>query len=220
MQGWRHTAKTIVATFLVTSAAWLIGGAVLFERWRSESRPAEPLDAAAAAAPRPAPANQAPAAQPSLAAAVVAPSGARGLMIPVQGVRREELIDTFTQSRGGGQRVHNAIDIMAARGTFVVAAAPGTVEKLFVSVRGGNTVYVRSPDRTLIYYYAHLDAYAPGLTAGQAVRPGDRLGTVGITGNARQGGPHLHFEVQQTSPESGWWQPTVSLNPYPLLTGR
>ena len=215
MQGWRHTAKTIVATFLVTSAAWLIGGAVLFERWRAESLPAEPLDATVSA-----PASDAPAPQPTLAAAVVPPGEARGLIIPVAGARREELLDTFSQSRGDGARVHNAIDIMAARGTPVIAAAAGTVEKLFVSKLGGNTVYVRSPDKTLIYYYAHLDAYAPGLAEGQAVRQGQRLGTVGISGNVDPGGPHLHFEVQQTTPESGWWQHTASLNPYPLLGGK
>ena len=215
MSEWRRTAKTIAATFLVTSAAWLIGGAVLFERWRAESAPAQPLDPAAAT-----PASEAPAPQPTLAAAVVRPSEAAGLIIPVAGVRREELIDTFTQSRQGGARVHNAIDIIAARGTPVIAAAPGTVEKLFVSARGGNTVYVRSPDKTLIYYYAHLDSYAPGLAEGQAVRQGQRLGSVGISGNVDPAGPHLHFEVQQTTPQSGWWQHTVSLNPYPLLGGR
>ena len=127
-------------------------------------------------------------------------------------------MDTFTQSRDGGARVHHAIDIMAPRGTLVIAAAGGQVQKLFVSVLGGNTLYVRSPERTLVYYYAHLDSYAPGLAAGQTVRQGQPLGTVGSTGDASPDAPHLHFEIQQTAPESGWWQHTVALNPYPLLS--
>ena len=139
------------------------------------------------------------------------------LVIPVSGVRRDQLVDTFTQSRQGGARVHNAIDIVAPRGTPIIAATGGTVEKLFVSALGGNTAYVRSPERTLIYYYAHLDAYAPGLAAGQVVRQGQLLGTVGSTGDASPDAPHLHFEIQQTGPNTGWWQHSVSLNPYPLL---
>ena len=152
-------------------------------------------------------------------AMVALPPSAAGLVIPVAGVRPEQLVDTFTATRGGG-RPHNAIDIMAPRGTPVIAAAAGAVDKLFVSGRGGNTVYVRSPDRTLIYYYAHLDAYAPGLAVGQQVRQGQQLGTVGFTGDANPAGPHLHFEIQQTNPDAGWWQHTGVLNPYPLLGGR
>lgn len=212
MSDWRRTAKTIVTTFLVTSAAWLIGGAVLFERWRSE---AETVGAAETVAPGAA----GPAGEPTLAAAV-AGSRVPGLVVPVRGVRREQLIDTFTQSRAGGARVHNAIDIMAPRGTPVIAAAAGTVEKLFVSKLGGNTIYIRSPDRTLIYYYAHLDAYRPGLVAGGAVPQGAQIGTVGFSGDASPEAPHLHFEIQQTTPDAGWWQHSVSLNPYPLLMGR
>ena len=142
------------------------------------------------------------------------------LVIPVRGGRHDRLIDTFTQTREGGMRAHNAIDIMAPLGTPVIAAAAGQVEKLFVSARGGNTVYVRSPDRTLIYYYAHLDAYAPGLAEKQLVRQGEPLGTVGFSGDASPEAPHLHFEIQQTTPDAGWWKGKVQLNPYPLLMRR
>ena len=142
------------------------------------------------------------------------------LVIPVRGERRDRLIDTFTQAREGGMRAHNAIDIIAPRGTPVIAAAAGQVEKLFVSARGGNTVYVRSPDRTLIYYYAHLDAYAPGLAGKKLVRQGEPLGTVGFSGDASPEAPHLHFEIQQTTPDAGWWKGKVQLNPYPLLMRR
>lgn len=140
------------------------------------------------------------------------------LVIPVDGVKREDLADTWGQSRAGGARRHNAIDIMAPRGTLVVAAAPGQVEKLFDSKDGGRTVYVRSPDRSTIHYYAHLDAYAAGLREGRQVRTGEVLGTVGSTGNASPDAPHLHFEIKRMTEGEGWWQ-GEEVNPYPLLAG-
>jgi murein DD-endopeptidase MepM/ murein hydrolase activator NlpD len=202
---WRRTAKIISITALVTSAAWLIGGAIWFEQLRQDDlrTGGAVLDAAPG--------------QPIQAASLAAQPGIPPLVVPVRGVRRDQLVDTFTQSREGGARVHNAIDILAPFGTPVIAAAPGQVEKLFVSARGGNTVYVRSPDRSLIYYYAHLDTYAPGLAEKQAVRQGQRLGTVGYSGDADPAAPHLHFEIQRVDPQAGWWQGKVPLNPYPLL---
>jgi murein DD-endopeptidase MepM/ murein hydrolase activator NlpD len=147
---------------------------------------------------------------------IVAPSG---LAIPVAGIRPEQLGDTFTQARAGG-RPHDAIDIMAPRGTPVIAAAEGRIEKLFFSNGGGGiTAYVRSPDRAWSYYYAHLDRYAPGLAEGQQVRRGDPIGFVGSTGNASPDGPHLHFAISRMGPGDGFWQGTP-INPYPLLAGR
>ena len=140
------------------------------------------------------------------------------LTIPVAGVRAARLADTFAQARGLG-RPHDAIDIMAPRGTPVVAAAGGTVEKLFFSRGGGGiTVYVRSPDRRWIYYYAHLDGYAAGLREGQEVRRGDPIGRVGSTGNASPSAPHLHFAIHYMGPNESWWQGRA-INPYPLLAG-
>ncbi len=145
--------------------------------------------------------------------------GPTGVAIPVAGIRAEDLQDTYTQSRSGG-RVHNAIDIMAPHGTPVIAAAPGTVEKIFTSQGGGGlTVYVRSPDRRWMFYYAHLQAYAPGLKEGQAVKQGDAIGTVGSTGNANPAGPHLHFAVNKMA-EGEKWHEGTPVNPYPLLAGR
>lgn len=211
MHAWRHTARTIVATFLVTSAGWLIGGAVLFDRLRQPET--QPLRAAPAMRGEPAQLSQAA----FTAAAPRAEPG--GLVVPVAGVRPDQLVDTFTQAREGGRR-HDAIDIMAPQGTPVIAAAAGTVEKLFASVRGGNTVYVRSPDRRRIYYYAHLDRYAPGLVERRRVRQGEQLGTVGSTGSASPDAPHLHFEIQVSDPAEPWWRNRGPLNPYPLLGGR
>lgn len=140
------------------------------------------------------------------------------LIVPVEGMRREALVDTWGQSRAGGARAHEAIDIMARRGTPVLAAASGTVEKLFWSVRGGTAVYVRSPDRRRIYYYAHLDRYASGLAERQRVWAGDLLGYVGSTGDASPQAPHLHFGISLAEPTEGWWQGRA-INPYPLLRG-
>ena len=146
--------------------------------------------------------------------------GPAGLAIPVAGVRPNQLTDTFTQARAGGARVHDAIDIMAPKGTPVVAAAPGRVEKIFFSPGGGgNTVYVRSNDRRWTFYYAHLDRYAPGLHEGQDVSRGTVLGSVGSTGNASPDGPHLHFAINRMQPGTKWYQGDP-INPYPLLAGK
>jgi murein DD-endopeptidase MepM/ murein hydrolase activator NlpD len=142
-----------------------------------------------------------------------------GLAVPVAGLGPSDLIDTYTQSRGGG-RVHNAIDIMADHGTPVVAAAPGRLEKLFYSKGGGGiSAYVRSDDGRWIYYYAHLQDYAPGLKEGQAIKRGDPIGRVGVTGNSNPDGPHLHFAINRMGPSEKWYQGTP-VNPYPLLAGN
>ena len=144
--------------------------------------------------------------------------GPAGLAIPVPGVKPGQLVDTFDQARASGRR-HDAIDIMAAEGTPVIAAADGTIEKLFNSVRGGITIYERSADQKWIYYYAHLSAYAPGLHEGQQVRRGQVIGRVGHTGDANAAGPHLHFAINQMAPGERWWHGTP-INPYPLLAGK
>ena len=140
------------------------------------------------------------------------------LLIPVEGVPPTGLSDTFAQSRAGGARPHDAIDIMADRGRAVVAAADGRIERLFSSVDGGLTIYQRSSDRRRIYYYAHLDAYARGLAEGQEVRRGQKIATVGSSGNADPTAPHLHFAVHQIKPGDPWYG-GQAINPYPLLVG-
>ena len=146
---------------------------------------------------------------------VVGPSG---LAIPVVGVKAEQLLDTYDQARSAGRR-HDAIDIMAAEGTPVIAAADGRIEKLFNSARGGTTIYERSPDGRWVYYYAHLSAYAPGLVEGQNVTRGQVIARVGHTGDASAAGPHLHFAINQMGPSDRWWNGTP-INPYPLLAGK
>jgi murein DD-endopeptidase MepM/ murein hydrolase activator NlpD len=142
-------------------------------------------------------------------------TGALGLLIPVQGVKAASLVDTYQQARGQGRR-HDAIDIMAPRGTPVLAVADGVVMKLFQSARGGITLYELAPDRRTIYYYAHLDRYAPGMAEGRPLRRGQLLGYVGNTGDAGPGNYHLHFEVSTTADPARYWG-GVPENPYPLL---
>lgn len=204
---------TIVITATLTSAAWILFGIAYTSEWLDKP---ERTVAAGTSAPVDAPAAslETPAiVEPS------APAG-RALIIPVAGVRSNQLSDTFTDARGGGTRLHEALDIMAPRGTRILAAAPGRVESLFQSDAGGLTIYVRSEDRRTIYYYAHLDAYARGLKEGDAVSRGQFLGTVGSSGNASEDAPHLHFAILRTTPDAQWWEPATALNPYPLLAGR
>jgi murein DD-endopeptidase MepM/ murein hydrolase activator NlpD len=203
MHSWRERFQIIATTVLLTSLVWLVVGFVVFSRLGDRSAPQ-----IAIALPSASP-------QPLLATSNVNPAPG-ALLLPVQGVRAEQLVDTWGQSRAGGARTHEAIDIIAPRGTPVLAAAPGVVEKLFHSVRGGTTIYLRSPDRQVIYYYAHLDRYAPGLAEKQQVRAGQVIGYVGSTGDASPDGPHLHFAINLARPDESWWQ-GHAVNPYPLL---
>ncbi len=151
---------------------------------------------------------------PGLAAA----APAEALVVPVSGVGAAQLTDTWGQARAEGAREHHAIDIMAPRGTPVVAAAAGTVEKLFESRDGGHTVYVRRADPAWIDYYAHLDSYAPDLREGVAVRRGQLLGVVGSTGDASPEAPHLHYEIKRMAAGEKWYEGR-DVNPYPILKG-
>jgi len=168
------------------------------------------------------PARTPPAAATSALAAAATPSPAQvatpsALLIPVAGVRAAQLTDTFNDSRDGTRR-HEALDIMAARGTPVLATSDGTVAKLFTSVPGGLTIYEFDPTSTYAYYYAHLDHYAPGLAEGKAIKRGDVIAYVGSTGNASADAPHLHFAIFVLGTEKQWWKGTA-IDPYPLLAG-
>lgn len=138
------------------------------------------------------------------------------LLIPVQGKSAADLTDTFVDARSEG-RSHDAIDIMAAAGTPVLAVADGHVEKLFDSARGGLTIYQFEPSGRYAYYYAHLQRYADGLAEKQSIKRGQVIGYVGSTGNADPAAPHLHFAIFLLGPERRWWEGTA-INPYPALT--
>lgn len=144
--------------------------------------------------------------------------GPAGLAIPVAGIRLSDLVDSYSQARSDGE--HDALDILAPAGTPVVAVAPSRVEKLYFSQGAdGITAYVRSDDGRWIYYYAHLQGYAPGLKEGQRVGRGQMIGRVGSTGSASPRGPHLHFEIRRMSEEEPWSR-GKAVNPYPFLTGH
>jgi peptidoglycan LD-endopeptidase LytH len=139
----------------------------------------------------------------------------RGLLMPVSGLSPSKLVDNFDEMHNGHR--HEALDIMAARGTPVVAVDEGNVIKLFNSKQGGLTVYQFNDTRTWCFYYAHLERYAQGLKEGMLLRKGDILGYVGSSGNAAPDAPHLHFTIFKLGPEKHWWQGTP-IDPYPLLT--
>lgn len=139
------------------------------------------------------------------------------LLIPVAGVRPEQLLDNYDDERSDG-RVHHAIDIMAPQGTPVLAAADGQIVKLHQSEQGGITIYQRSADSTTIYYYAHLDRYVDGIAVGSVARQGETIGYVGDSGNAVPGNYHLHFAIWIITDPARYWEGT-NINPYPLLRG-
>lgn len=152
--------------------------------------------------------------EPNQAGNVAASTGPK-LLIPVAGIKEDQLRDTFSEARSEG-RTHNAIDIIAPRGTPVLAAVAGKIARLFTSDRGGLTIYQLSPDEKLVFYYAHLERYADGMADGRIVKQGEVIGYVGDTGNAGAGNYHLHFAVWQVTDPKRYWD-GMNLNPYPLL---
>jgi murein DD-endopeptidase MepM/ murein hydrolase activator NlpD len=149
--------------------------------------------------PTPPPA-EGPGAPPAADAAALA---ALDLMVPVAGVTPGAVPDNYAARRG--DRLHAAIDIAAARGTPVLAAADGVVRRVGENALGGRTVYAVDTAERFVFYYAHLDRWAAGVREGQRVRAGDVLGYVGTTGNAPPGAPHLHFQVMRMGTGRQWW---------------
>lgn len=136
---------------------------------------------------------------------------ARALMVPVQGIAPEQVPNNFSAPRGS--RRHNAIDIMAPRGTPVLSADDGRVLSLRRNNAGGKILYVVDDEERLIYYYAHMDGYRSGLREGDRVRKGEVLGYVGTTGNAPDNAPHLHFQVMRYDDPRRYWEGRP-LNPH------
>ena len=138
------------------------------------------------------------------------------LIIPVPGVKASELRDTFNELRGGGARRHEALDIMAPRGTPVISASAGRVLKLHNSVEGGLMVYAADASDRFVLMYGHLDHYADGIREGLPLRQGDVIGYVGTTGNAAEDAPHLHFAIAHPRDVKLWWT-GPAIDPRPLL---
>jgi murein DD-endopeptidase MepM/ murein hydrolase activator NlpD len=155
-----------------------------------------------------------PSPEPVLSAPPAAELEDRDLIVPVEGIAREQLTRSFADKRG--QRRHEAIDILAPRHTPVRAVEAGRVARLFYSKAGGVTVYQFDPSERFCYYYAHLDRYAEGLAEGQQVSQGQVIGYVGVTGNAPKDTPHLHFAIFRLSEAKRWWEGTP-VDPYDVL---
>ena len=136
----------------------------------------------------------------------------RNLMVPVAGVPASALVRSFADKRSGN-RVHEAIDILAPRRTPVLAAEDGTIVKFFFSKAGGNTIYQFDPSSAYAYYYAHLDGYVAGVKEGDHVKKGQVIGYVGTTGNAPPNTPHLHFAIFKLTEKKQWWRGTP-LDPF------
>jgi len=138
------------------------------------------------------------------------------LIMPVPGVKASELRDTFNEKRGGGARKHEALDIMAPRGTPVLSASAGRVLKLHNSKDGGLMVYAADASNRFVLMYAHLDRYADGMRDSLPLRQGQIIGYVGTTGNAAENAPHLHFAIAHPRDVKLWWTGTA-IDPRPLL---
>jgi murein DD-endopeptidase MepM/ murein hydrolase activator NlpD len=206
-----------VTNFGVSFALGALVATLLGDRLHTQpARAAADLGPVATSGESPAP-PRAPAieAAPRSASEAIGALASRNLLIPVAGVAADRLVNTFNDSRAVGRR-HDAIDIMAPRGTEVRAVDEGSIAKLFTSKAGGLTIYQFDPTQTFSYYYAHLDHYAPGLAEGQPVRRGQLLGFVGSTGNASSDAPHLHFAIARLGTDRAWWKGDP-INPYPLL---
>jgi murein DD-endopeptidase MepM/ murein hydrolase activator NlpD len=138
----------------------------------------------------------------------------RKLLVPVAGVLAAKIPPSFDDMRGA--RRHNALDILAPRGTPVLSADDGTVAKIDTSAGGGLSLYIAGPGDRFIFYYAHLDAYRRGIAEGMRIARGDTIGYVGTTGNAPANTPHLHFAIALADEDKRWWKGTP-LDPLPLL---
>jgi peptidoglycan LD-endopeptidase LytH len=140
---------------------------------------------------------------------------ARVLAVPVLGKYPKDVPASFADARSGGRR-HNASDILAPRGTPVLAADDGVIRRLSTNALGGITIYATDPDERFVYYYAHLEGYAPDLHVDQRVRRGEVLGYVGTTGNAPPNTPHLHFQITRLVDRDRMWE-GVPIDPKPFF---
>lgn len=230
-ENWRRDLRT----FAAGAACGLFGGALLVVMllWQyhliswpdapsfTETAAMEDPGAARLEAERPSGTVGRTPARAATSAAVIGPTASspgeladRNLLVPVQGVRPDQLTRQFDDARGG--RRHEAIDILAPRHTPVLAVEDGTIARLFYSQAGGTTIYQFDPSGTYCYYYAHLERYADGLREGQSVRRGDVIGYVGTSGNAPRNTPHLHFAIFRLTEAKHWWEGTP-IDPYDVL---
>lgn len=121
-------------------------------------------------------------------------SSARRLLMktPIEGARITSSFGMRKHPVLGYTKGHKGTDFGAARGTPIMAAGDGTVERANRFGSFGNYVKIKHA-AGFQTAYAHLKGFGPGIKAGSRVRQGDIIGYVGTTG--RSTGPHLHYEV-------------------------
>jgi peptidoglycan LD-endopeptidase LytH len=124
--------------------------------------------------------------------------GGADWICPVNGAK---FTNDWGNARSGGRR-HEGTDMLAARGTPIVASVNGVV-RFHESGRGGHGFYLAGDDG-IEYFGVHLDSYGKSGRVGQ----GEVIGYVGDTGNAR-GTFHLHFEIHPSK--------RSKVNPYATL---
>ncbi|HEY6825889.1 MAG TPA: M23 family metallopeptidase [Gemmatimonadaceae bacterium] len=155
---------------------------------------------------------------PTSASADVEYLRSRQIIVPVAGADMTRVEDSFNEPRDG-DRVHRAIDILAPRGTPILAADDGRIMRMTTSTLGGISMYTVDPDQRIVYYYAHLDHYNEAMSPGKTISKGDTLGFVGTTGNAPKNTPHLHFQVMRWPADGKYWN-GEPINPFDLLGGH
>lgn len=225
-------AGFVAGAFLVSAIVWQFGNVIgsraaslrnpanppaATERWQDRSDDTDsPVLQQAEGGPAPPPVPTT-GSEPTIAPAPGSPAGLedRDFVIPVEGVKPEQLTRSFSDRRGS-TRLHEAIDIPAPRNTPVKAVEDGVIARLFFSKAGGITIYQFDPSERFCYYYAHLERYADNLREGDRVRKGQVIGYVGTSGNAPKDVPHLHFAVFRLTAEKRWWEGTP-IDPYDIL---
>jgi murein DD-endopeptidase MepM/ murein hydrolase activator NlpD len=141
----------------------------------------------------------------------------RRLIVPVAGADMSKVEDSFSAPRDG-DRTHRALDILAPRGTPILAADDGTILRMSKSSLGGITMYTVDPGHRIVYYYAHMDHYNDAMSPGRTIVRGDTLGYVGTTGNAPENIPHLHFQIMRWASDGKYWN-GEPIDPFDYLGG-
>ncbi|MDX6698159.1 MAG: hypothetical protein QOE65_1556 [Solirubrobacteraceae bacterium] len=146
-----------------------------------------------------------PTPKPSPAPAPSAPSGSG--VFPVRGPVTWG--DGFGVDRGDHK--HGGQDLAAAAGTPLVSPRRGTVFATGYGAGTGNYVVIQDASSDQYYVFFHLQTGSTVVSKGQSVSAGQRIGSVGSTGNST--GPHLHFELWI----GPWWGGGHAVDPAPFL---
>ena len=115
------------------------------------------------------------------------------LDFPVSGKDTGSILSGFGAPRDAGRRVHNGVDIFARRHTPVLAPSDAQVRRVGENDLGGKVIWLFDTKRSITLYFAHLQTQ--DVEPGTQVKAGQKIGTIGNTGNAQTTPPHLHFGI-------------------------